>query len=417
MKIFLTTILLLIFHFNSQAQWIELNVGNTSASNFTDVYAITPDTVIVVGANGTILKTTNGGATWQQKNSGTTQNLGKVKFPTSDIGYVIEAGGKLLKTTDGGETWLSIPITIENINSIYSLSCVNENLIFLSCTDSNSNSILLKSSNGGSSWEKVIGNDIQAKFYDIQFFNEEIGYATSNYISYNNLNKILKTQDGGKNWMEIIETYYSPFNFVNKDIGFYYTNGFYKTTDGGNNFVRLGYGSIHNITSIFAINENTVWGIFEEQTMCGCGERGLVRMTYTPEKGYQEYQQNHSAYFSSVFFSNEKLGYAVGIHDSKAKVWKNTQADLTLNAKENEIKNPISVFPNPTSDKINVTINNKFSQEFTISMSDMTGKRVYHQNFKNKNELTIDVRSFAKGNYILTIQNQKQNYSQKIIIN
>src|SRR6218665_861532 len=176
MKIFLTAILLLIFHFNSQAQWIELNVGNTSASNFTDVYAITPDIVIVTGTNGTILKTTDGGTTWQQKISGTTQNLGKIQFPTSDIGYVIEAGGKLLKTTDSGETWLSIPITVENINSIFSMSCVNENLIFLSCIDSNSNSILLKSSDGGNSWEKVLGNDNQAKFYDIQFLNGETGY-------------------------------------------------------------------------------------------------------------------------------------------------------------------------------------------------------------------------------------------------
>ncbi|MDP9956303.1 hypothetical protein J2X97_001940 [Epilithonimonas hungarica] len=393
-----------------------LNVGNTAATNFTDVYAITSDIVIVVGTNGTIIKTTDGGVTWQQKNSGTTQNLGKIQFPKSDIGYVVEGGGKLLKTIDGGETWLSIPITVENINSVYSLSCVNENLIFLSCVDSNSKTVLLKSSNGGGSWETVNGNDEQAKFYDIQFFNEEIGYATSNYIPYTNLNKILKTQDGGKNWFEIIEPYYSPFNFINKDIGFYYTNGFYKTTDGGNNFEILGYGSIHNVTSIFAINENTVWGIFDEQTMCGCGQRGLVRMTYSSENGYKEYLQIMSAYISSIYFSNVKVGYAVGMEDSKAKVWKNTQADLTLDAKEGELKNSISIYPNPASDKITISLNNQPLKESFVSIIDMTGKVVYSQNINNANKLTIDVRGFSKGNYIVTIQNQKQNHSQKIII-
>ena len=415
MKIFLTAILLLIFHFNSQAQWIELNVGNTSASNFTDVYAITPDIVIVTGTNGTILKTTDGGTTWQQKISGTTQNLGKIQFPTSDIGYVIEAGGKLLKTTDSGETWLSIPITVENINSIFSMSCVNENLIFLSCIDSNSNSILLKSSDGGNSWEKVLGNDNQAKFYDIQFLNGETGYASNNSVYHSSENNILRTLDGGKNWIQI-DNSRGPFNFINESKGFSYQFGFLKTTDGGNNFVRLGQSSLYLLSKIFPINENTVWGIFEDLTLCGCGTRGLVRMTYSSENGYKEYLQNQSAYMSSIYFSDVKLGYAVGVENGKAKVWKNTQADLTLDAKENEFKNLISIYPNPASDKITISLSNQPSKESFISLVDMTGKVVYSQNVNNTNKITIDVRGFSKGNYILTIQNQKQNHSQKIMI-
>lgn len=414
MKTFLTLFAFWFLHFNCSAQWIEQNVGNTTASNFTDVYAITPDIVIVTGTNGTILKTTDGGITWQKKNSGTTQNLGKIQFPTSNIGYVIAANGKLLKTINGGETWTVIELG-SNVILNY-ISCVNENLIFLSCLDSNTNSFLLKSSDGGNSWEAVVGSDSQVKFYDVQFFNEQIGYATSSYNPYNNLNKILKTQDGGKNWVEIIEPYYSPFNFINKDTGFYYTNGFYKTTDGGNNFIKLGYGSIHNLTNIFAINENTVWGIYNEQTMCGCGQRGLVRMTYSSENGYKEYLQDQNAYMSSIYFSNEKLGYAVGVENAKAKVWKNTKADETLDTKENELKNSISIYPNPVSDKITISLSNQASKESFVSLVDMTGKVVYSQNVNNTNKITIDVRGFSKGNYILTIQNQKQNHSQKIVI-
>lgn len=415
MKTFLTLFVFWFFSFNCLAQWVEQNIGNVTASNFTDVYAITPDIVIVVGTNGVILKTTDGGTTWQQKNSGTTQNLGEIQFPTSNIGYVTATNGKLLKTTDGGETWAAIELGSNVV--LNNISCVNENLIFLSCLDSNGNSFLLKSSDGGGSWEAVVGNDSQVKFYDIQFFNEEIGYATSSYNPYDNLNKILKTQDGGKNWVEIIEPYYSPFNFINKDTGFYYTNGFYKTTDGGSNFIRLGYGSIHNLTNIFAINENTVWGIYNEQTLCGCGRRGLVRMTHSSENGYKEYLQDQNAYMSSIYFSNEKLGYAVGVENGIAKIWKNTQADLTLDAKEDELKNSINIYPNPASDKITISLNNQPLKESFVSLVDMTGKVVYSQNVNNNtNKLTIDVRPFSKGNYILTIQNQKQSHSQKIII-
>ncbi|MCD9853154.1 T9SS type A sorting domain-containing protein [Epilithonimonas sp. JDS] len=412
MKTFLSFIFLWTFQFSCTAQWVALNVGNVNASNFSDVYAITPDIVIVTGNNGTIIKTTNGGASWQQKSSGTTQILGKIQFPTQDIGFIVSAGAQLLKTTDGGDTWL--PIAVDNVSSIYSMSCVNENLIFLSCIDSNNNSILLKSINGGSSWEKIIGNDAQMKFYDIQFLSGETGYASNNNVYHSSENNILKTLDGGKNWTKI-DNSRGPFNFINENKGFSYQFGFLKTTDGGNNFERLGQSSLYLLSKIFSINENTVWGIFEDLTLCGCGTRGLVRMTYGSEDGYKEYVQIKNAFISSIYFSNVKLGYAVGVENGKASVWKNMAADLTLNTGE-VIKNSINIYPNPTSDKINISINHQYSKEFTISISDMAGKSVYNQSFKNRNELSIDAKGFTKGIYILNLKNQKQNYTQKIII-
>jgi len=47
----------------------------------------------------------------------------------------------------------------------------------------------------------------------------------------------------------------------------------------------------------------------------------------------------------------------------------------------------------------------------------MTGKSVYNQSFQNKNALIIDAKQFARGTYVLMLKNQKQSYSQKIIIN
>jgi len=396
MKTIFTLFTFFCFGVICSAQWIKQSTGNVNASTFTDVYAITPDVVIVTGSNGTILKTTDGGTTWQQKNSGTSQDLGKIQFPTSDIGYVIEASGKLLKTTDSGETWF--PISIENISAIYSLSCINQNLIFLSCKDAGSNSILLKSSNGGSSWEKVIGNDSQQKFFGIQFLTGEIGYASSSIVYHSSENNILKTLDGGKNWVTI-DNSRGPFNFTGGSEGFSYQSGLLKTTDGGDNFLRLGQGSLYLLSKIFPINENAVWGIFEDLTLCGCGKRGLVRMTVNAEDGYKEYIQYQDAYMSSIYFSNKKLGYAVGQENGKASIWKNTAADLTLNTKENEFKKSINVFPNPTSDKIHISMDNQLSDETMIAISDMTGKLIHQQNFNNKKELTIDVYNFIKGNY------------------
>src|SRR5690625_4070362 len=74
----------MIFSFTlSKAQWVEIAPCVDNA--LYDIYAITPDIVVAVGDNGTIIKTIDGGETWQQKESGTSNRLTKLQFPTSNI--------------------------------------------------------------------------------------------------------------------------------------------------------------------------------------------------------------------------------------------------------------------------------------------------------------------------------------------
>jgi photosystem II stability/assembly factor-like uncharacterized protein len=58
----------------------------------------------IVGANGTILTTTDGGTTWTKRTSNTTQVLNDVRF-TGAEGYAVGAGGTILTSTDSGATW------------------------------------------------------------------------------------------------------------------------------------------------------------------------------------------------------------------------------------------------------------------------------------------------------------------------
>ena len=50
-----------------------------------------------VGANGTIIKTTNGGATWKVQPSGTTKNLHSVHFPSPRRGWAVGDDGTILE--------------------------------------------------------------------------------------------------------------------------------------------------------------------------------------------------------------------------------------------------------------------------------------------------------------------------------
>jgi hypothetical protein len=55
---------------------------------------------------GTILRTTNGGATWTEQSSGTTCRLFGVSFTDANTGTAVGRSGAILRTTSGGVTWV-----------------------------------------------------------------------------------------------------------------------------------------------------------------------------------------------------------------------------------------------------------------------------------------------------------------------
>jgi len=58
-----------------------------------------------VSANGTVLHTENGGATWQQQSSNAGFSAKSVTFITAQVGWMVGSRGKILHTQDSGRTW------------------------------------------------------------------------------------------------------------------------------------------------------------------------------------------------------------------------------------------------------------------------------------------------------------------------
>jgi hypothetical protein len=85
---------------NGGASWVEQTSGTTNwlySVSFTDA-----NTGTAVGSYGTILRTTNGGSTWVRQTSGTTNHLYGVFFTDANTGTAVGAGGTILRTTTGG---------------------------------------------------------------------------------------------------------------------------------------------------------------------------------------------------------------------------------------------------------------------------------------------------------------------------
>jgi Secretion system C-terminal sorting domain len=81
-----------------------------------------------------------------------------------------------------------------------------------------------------------------------------------------------------------------------------------------------------------------------------------------------------------------------------------------------DTKGRISITPNPTSDKVNINLNQKeaSNQTTTVILSDMTGRQILTQS-TTSGALELDMSNLAKGMYVLTVQSNNAIYQEKII--
>ncbi len=76
----------------------------------------------------------------------------------------------------------------------------------------------------------------------------------------------------------------------------------------------------------------------------------------------------------------------------------------------------LRIYPNPVKDVLNINAND-FSGEVSMEIIDINGRKVYAQKINNLNGLnSINLSSFSAGVYVLNLQGEDLNYSEKIII-
>lgn len=195
-----------------QAQWRELHTGVTE--NLYDVCCVDTNTVFVCGQNGVILKTENGGDSWQELYRNEDLGLFRIKFANENVGFAEGSNGGsgvLLKTSDGGETWSEInneiPFEYQHSDDLCGYWCpvdiipVNADTIYI-----RTNRVLYKSEDGGNNFTiKYTGDDYYGDerlmggyFFDNEGFLAEV--LDSSSIGYDYTVRILKSSDYGNTW-------------------------------------------------------------------------------------------------------------------------------------------------------------------------------------------------------------------------
>jgi hypothetical protein len=85
---------------------------------------------------------------------------------------------------------------------------------------------------------------------------------------------------------------------------------------------------------------------------------------------------------------------------------------------EKESSQPVSVYPNPASANMNVSVNTGTSDVLTLKLLNSLGAAVYTQTISTSGKLNhaINVSKLSEGMYFLVVEGKKLNYTQKVTV-
>lgn len=255
--------------------------GGMGRINTVEFHPSNPAIFWVGSASGGLWKTTDGGNTWSTTTDFLAaigisdiavdpQNPDNIYIATGD-GYGYESGvdfwggtysAGILKSADGGMTWNPAGLTYtQNQGIIIQRLVINPSdpQVLLAATRTG----VWRTADGGTTWTKVR----TGHYYDIEFntANDSIVYAANGYNIY-------KSADMGQNWSLITSALCSggrqsiavtPSN-PNVIYSMCESGNFYKSSDGGVTFTQQNnssvtfYGYYDNVLAVSPLNENKV---------------------------------------------------------------------------------------------------------------------------------------------------------------
>jgi photosystem II stability/assembly factor-like uncharacterized protein len=297
--------LLFVFYFSVSVfgQWDPVSSGTTN--NLNGVYLLDSGTAFSVGEAGTILKTTDTGATWAPLISGTTTTLHGIYFFDVSQGVAVGEQGLILRTTDGGGAWAGVA------------SGVTDNLRSVSFNGTNGicggdSQTILHSTDSGASWQIS-----QSGFFGGGFLGAHMLNATTGFVA--GQNSIFQpfvgaSTDGGASWA--FHAFYFDQNeggctdvfFLDQNTGvvsgilFDGRGAIARTTDGGMNWSTLLY-------------DQAIEGVDFPVTTSGFAVGWAGRILHSTDAGITWVDQTSgtSANLNDVSFASDGLrGIAVG---------------------------------------------------------------------------------------------------------
>lgn len=318
-RIFLLIILFITFIATGNAQWKRITAMPPQFQNayYLEVFFLknNPQYGWACGKNGVVVRTTDGGNTWDGTVIPNAYQLEGIYFVNEKVGYTsglingFNAFGGIFKTTDGGKTWYNItPNGVVDIWGNYFWDENNGLAIGGGCDDEQQ---FYKTTNGGKTWSlftlSYYGSGLSDLLIDK---NSGIGFASGSGAIFQTFDFgrtwDFYSQSGGSDWQEDLmingSTFLVPYS--TGCTGSDGSGGARISTDFGKTWQQTNFGS-------------SMFGCFLQSP-----ERGWVvgwnrGCYYTSNAGKTWENLNcgitPGADLDDIWFANDTLGFVVGL--------------------------------------------------------------------------------------------------------
>jgi photosystem II stability/assembly factor-like uncharacterized protein len=419
---------------NVHAQWNEV-IPHPNLINSWSIFFINDSTGFIGGMtydtiagnvyhNSRILKTADWGVTWNDVfhaslDSNASANLDPrgIYFTTALKGYIVGGNYKILRTFDGGNTW-----QVQTVSAGMSYS---PTILF---TDTLTGYVanqweLNKTSDGGDTWELDTAMDCGGAL-DLSFPSKHVGFSTN-----------CKTTDGAENWELFSAPGLSVFNidYANDNLGLMVGQGqngnpvfnygrIARTTDGAQTWTSYSFNQEFSpFTDVQFVNDSDAY-------LIGGGNLTNKPFWKSIDEGITLYQQqvNHSGTYPGspycLHCPSEQVCY-VGCYGSN-KVYRTTNGGGPLIGlgigDEVSQKNELSIYPNPTNNELNLNLNYNKTEIGEILIYNAQGILVVKENVPLKtgqNIYAINTTTWSAGIYFVSITSSNVFKVQKVVKN
>jgi photosystem II stability/assembly factor-like uncharacterized protein len=264
---------------------------------------------------GFMYQSTDGGESWQERYR-SQDGLSEIKFANENVGWMVGGNGLILHTSDGGINWTRQSSGTDVL--LNGLAVIDTNNAW-ACGASGT---LLYTNDGGTTWNKR-KIDTRIAISDITFVNQKHGWA----VGYGT---ILSTNDGGQTW-ELKSSgdwkQLSSVVFANENLGWIPVGPVVlRTTNGGKTWVEIFPPSQGQATSLSFVDAQHGWVAKSRGTegsvvhIPGHDKQSSESFILSTTDGGRTWRNtfgiksktDHSAWALNIFFINLRKGWAVG---------------------------------------------------------------------------------------------------------
>jgi photosystem II stability/assembly factor-like uncharacterized protein len=203
--------------------WEQLESGVTQDLN--SVFFICLNRGTVVGDEGIILRTGEGGGNWTPQISGVVENLYAVSYYGYSKILAVGASGTLLYTTNSGMNWTVLQT--EMMGTYFSCQMINETIGVAIGVNAIFQPFFTRTNDGWNTWDSTsFYIEYGSVFYegrlsDVYFINASVGFATA-IVDVPAGGAIVRTSDGGSTWETVLfynEALFS-IDFTGEGVGY-----------------------------------------------------------------------------------------------------------------------------------------------------------------------------------------------------